>query len=238
MRQGYSLIELAIGMVIVGLVVGCMLVGNALIHGARIRNQIKMFENYQIATQQFRQQYDSLPGDMPNAAAFFPGALNGNGNGLLENSGQTSPFTGLYDGELPQFFVHLSHAQLIEGRYDGSPVLGKGFPHLAINPGFGLFACTGRSSGSPPIVPVMPLGVQLALRIAKPAAMPNLNSADAGRTFSSLDAWRIDEKIDDGKANTGAFIASVESGNACADMAGNYAGTDTLDCRPFFYLSQ
>jgi hypothetical protein len=78
----------------------------------------------------------------------------------------------------------------------------------------------------------------LALRIGKPAAMPNLDAVDSGYTFFSQDARRIDEKVDDGKANTGMFISSVESGNACADTSGNYANTDTLACRPFVYLSK
>ena len=63
-RDGFTLIELSIVLVIVGLLVGGVLVGQDLIRAAKIRSQIGQIEQFTLASQAFRLKYDSKPGDM------------------------------------------------------------------------------------------------------------------------------------------------------------------------------
>ena len=52
--SGFTLIELSIVLVIIGLIVGGILTGKDLIDSAQVRAQISQIEKYQTATQTFR----------------------------------------------------------------------------------------------------------------------------------------------------------------------------------------
>ena len=79
-RLGFTLIELSIVLVIIGLVIGGVLVGQQLIHAAQIRQQAAQFESINAAVNTFRTKYNCLPGDCPDATKFF-GALTTPTNG-------------------------------------------------------------------------------------------------------------------------------------------------------------
>ena len=70
-RAGFTLIELSIVLVIVGLIIGGILVGQQLIHAAQIRQQAKQFELINAGVNTFRTKYNCLPGDCPDATQFF-----------------------------------------------------------------------------------------------------------------------------------------------------------------------
>lgn len=100
MRHGFSLVELSIVLVILGLLVGGVLTGQSLIRAAELRSVSTEFAKYQAAVNTFRDKYFALPGDMNNATSFWgkdnvacaahtgtaatPGTCNGDGNGLSE----------------------------------------------------------------------------------------------------------------------------------------------------------
>src|ERR1700746_416796 len=85
---GFTLIELSIVLVIIGLIVGGVLVGQDLIRAAEVRATISQIEKYNTAVNTFRGKYNALPGDLNAAAATAfgfsgrgipPGAGDGNG---------------------------------------------------------------------------------------------------------------------------------------------------------------
>ena len=95
-KSGFTLVELAIVIVVIGLLVGGVLQGQELIKQANIRSQIAQFEDINRATFTFRAKYNALPGDMNNATSFWGDLIdidnptigttatcNGNGDGII-----------------------------------------------------------------------------------------------------------------------------------------------------------
>jgi prepilin-type N-terminal cleavage/methylation domain-containing protein len=130
-RGGFTLIELSIVLVIIGLIVGAVLVGQDLIRAAGVRAQISQIEKYNTAVNTFRVKYGSLPGDINATAAsqfgFAPRgqyAGEGDGNGVIEgnNSNGAGNNNGTYEsmGETVMFWVDLSQVGLIEGSFNAA----------------------------------------------------------------------------------------------------------------------
>ena len=104
-EKGFTLIELSIVLVIIGLIVGGVLVGQDLIKASEIRATVAQVEKYNSAVNTFRTKYNGMPGDLPQttAGAFGLFALTyattlgfGDGNGLIEggsgNAGILAPY--------------------------------------------------------------------------------------------------------------------------------------------------
>lgn len=123
----FSLVELSIVLVILGLLVGGVLAGKSLIRAGELRGATTEFQKYQTAFHAFRDRYFAIPGDMANATAFW-GSLSGNGTNTtcfnLPASG-TATCNGTGNGNIEQnresfrFWQHLANAGLIEGQYSG-----------------------------------------------------------------------------------------------------------------------
>src|SRR5437868_1353513 len=98
-EQGFTLIEIAIVLVIIGLLLGGVLKGQELITSARVRNLISMQDGIKAAYFGFLDRYRALPGDYAQATTNITGvstssgcgptATVGNGNG----DGQIAPVT-------------------------------------------------------------------------------------------------------------------------------------------------
>jgi prepilin-type N-terminal cleavage/methylation domain-containing protein len=94
-KSGFTLVELAIVIVVIGLLVGGVLQGQELIKQAKLRAVINEQKNFERAVYSFQSKYNALPGDMPNAFQFFGAncgadttddsvGCNGDGNGIIE----------------------------------------------------------------------------------------------------------------------------------------------------------
>jgi prepilin-type N-terminal cleavage/methylation domain-containing protein len=68
-ESGFTLIELAIVLVIIGLLVGGVLVGRDLIEGAKVSATISQIQKYNTAADTFREKYGYLPCDIPDPHA-------------------------------------------------------------------------------------------------------------------------------------------------------------------------
>ncbi|MBF0174728.1 MAG: type II secretion system protein [Magnetococcales bacterium] len=69
-RSGMTLVEIAVVMVIMGLLVGTgILMGRAMIEGARAKDTMAMASDLVVAVRGFKEKYHYLPGDLPNARA-------------------------------------------------------------------------------------------------------------------------------------------------------------------------
>src|SRR5215216_5377131 len=83
-EQGFTLIEIAIVLVIIGLLLGGVLKGQELIQGARVRNLIGQQDGIKAAYFGFLDRYRALPGDFNSAVATLGAGKNGDGDGLIE----------------------------------------------------------------------------------------------------------------------------------------------------------
>lgn len=84
-RHGFTLIELSMVLVIIGLIVGGIMAGRELIKAAEIRKDIATIEGLKASVLTFKEKYGGLPGDLLNAQRFFdiPYASSGNGDGFI-----------------------------------------------------------------------------------------------------------------------------------------------------------
>lgn len=210
-RSGFTLIELAIVLIVVGLILGGITKGYELVRQSKIRDTLTDISSYNAAINTFRVKYKYLPGDFVNAYTYGVdqpkgGAANvsatvdaqndGNGDGLLQNS--AGNFT-TNTGEIANFWMHLSNVKLIKEEYDITPPANVGdyFPRIGV--GNGLVALTGDGA----LYWVLGVAdVVMALNAAEGAA-----DGPIGNSLIPEEAYGIDSKIDDGKPDAGDIQA-------------------------------
>lgn len=125
-QSAFTLIELAIVLVIIGLLVGGILSGRELIKSAQVRATVAQINAYATAANTFRNKYNCVPGDCPNATQF---GFSDDCTSLGSECGNGAVFgrlnytaTPAYDGyymESMDFWYQLSAAGLIAGNYPG-----------------------------------------------------------------------------------------------------------------------
>lgn len=211
-QAGFTLVELAVVMIIIGLLIGGVLKGQELINNAQITSTVAQVKGMDAATSTFRDMYSSLPGDLLNAATRLPdctagacSAANGNGDGRLGTAPGAAPGT-----EAQGYFVQLAKADVLTGINAGALVAncgawGQCFPEANINGGF-MIGYTGGgallASQVGGTTAAVRNGHYLTINNTPNAAMPNTG------TLTPNQAARIDAKIDDGNPNTGSVLSA------------------------------
>ena len=224
MQKGFSLVELSIVLVILGLLTGGILAGKNLIRAAEIRSISTQYASYVAAAQTFRDKYFAIPGDMRNATDFWPTAINGNGNGQLS-------YHGSYN-ENYQFWVQLQLAGLVEGSLTGLPdansasTPGENTPRAKLNQAgwdsWGLFNPAATPSGFPGACEMIWSDYGNVLSIGtRRAGWWNMSPA-----ITPEEAWNVDTKMDDGLPAQGKVIAAELGATLCYN--GSYAACNRL----------
>lgn len=200
-QNGFTLIEIAIVLVIIGLLLGGVLKGQELITSARVRNLISQQDGYKAAYLGFLDRYRALPGDYTQATTNIAGATqNGNGNGRIEST--TTP------REDTLVWEHLSRAGFITGTYT--------------------YNATPADTSNPknPYAVYLQLAYDSVYGPSgsTPAAKHNLKT---GAQVPVEIMAEVDRKTDDGLPNSGGFQFSAYQGNAAAAPPDNGAANCT-----------
>jgi prepilin-type N-terminal cleavage/methylation domain-containing protein len=235
-RSGFTLIEISIVLVIIGLIVGGILTGQNLIKAAELSATISQITKYNTAVNTFRLKYGNLPGDIPDpqasrfgfqARGSQPG--EGDGNGILEGYSNSANFNCGYwesTGETITFWVDLSTTGLIDGGFNlGSttanppstwsyttPSLSAYFPQAKLGNGNYIYVWSGgwQATG-------WPCGTGDGNNYFGIAAISQLTTTGqintANLTLTVMQAYNIDKKIDDGLPQSGRVMAVFASWN-------------------------
>jgi prepilin-type N-terminal cleavage/methylation domain-containing protein len=125
-QAGFTLVEIAIVLVIIGLLLGGVLKGQELINSAKVKNFATDFRNTPLFIYGYQDKYKRLPGDDNGAVARFAGAttVNGDGNGAI--AGNYNSVT--LGDESARFWQHVRLAGLAAGSTDFSSVANAGLP--------------------------------------------------------------------------------------------------------------
>lgn len=227
MQRGFSLVELSIVLVILGLLTGGILAGQSLIRAAELRSISTQYAQYRSAAYSFRDKYFALPGDMANATAFWTSA-GGNGGNAACMAAQTTTqatcngtgdgiITGLPDDAWAERFLawkHLANAGLVEGSYTGKT-------NGAVN------SYTALAGTNVPPAKVGNGFFDFSYAYANPTllhAQSNTNRntinmyATQGLAFGAImpeEAWNVDTKLDDGSPYRGMLYTMLFSFAPC-----------------------
>ncbi|MDH5484761.1 MAG: prepilin-type N-terminal cleavage/methylation domain-containing protein [Gammaproteobacteria bacterium] len=112
-QAGFTLIEIAIVLVIIGLLLGGVLKGQEMINNSKVRNTNNSMDGIAAAIYSYQDRYNALPGDDPNALGRWGGlVVDGDGNGVID--GAYDSIDGSAD-ESAMLWEHLRQAGLITG---------------------------------------------------------------------------------------------------------------------------
>ena len=219
LRAAFTLLELSIVLVIMGLLIGGVFAGQSLVHNAQINAFLSESNRYQTAFQAFREQYQALPGDMTNATTVWGTAggtgsdiacqntvsvtsatCNGNGNGLISTS-------VVSQDEMVRAWQHLANAKIIEGSYIG--VYLPGGWQAGINIPTSKYGST--TSWGVLESDAWPTAGDVNWFAADYGGGNNLTTHFTGSTISGKDAWSVDKKIDDARPAQGNVVAGFWS---------------------------
>jgi len=218
-EQGFTLVELSIVLVIIGLLVGGIFVGLDMLAAAQLRGTVSQVEKYNSAVNTFRVKYNGVPGDFLSSYAsafglYVETTLAGtaghmDGNGLVEGGATagTNPV-----GETLVFWRHMSDANLIEGSFGLN-----GNSLIVATTGLVTGAVTATTQSLPPtkLTPTQNFVVYAAAGLNYYQILP-VASLTTGPAYtygpqgiSPVQAYNMDIKLDDGTPNGGSINAKA-----------------------------
>lgn len=226
-QRGFTLVELAIVLVIVGLLISGILKGQELIANAQVNASVAKAKAIEGAIITFRDNYYYLPGDLNNAATKLQAcagvcATNGNQDNRI---GTNATFVGAkVIGTISEdmaAFAHLAAANLL-GEVSSNPTaveFGLTAPSAPVGGGFLVGISNGTSSAGTTATALPQAGHMLALVNSASGAV-----AATSTVMTPGQSERFDRKMDDGAPNTGsvAAIGVITAGTTqCATAADN-----------------
>lgn len=244
-QSGFTLVELSIALIIIGLLIGGIIKSQEMMSNARIASTINTFENIQAAISTFQESYGTVPGDMRSALTRLSNCnddtfcQNGDGNGIIASDGSDQHnWRSTFDNTVPeaeafQFWKHLALANLLKSVQSNgdpdNPMIGTTNPSTPLGGVLEFYYDGGMRTGNG--------NDETKGHIARLSA--NNFAGEPAGAITTQKAWIIDQKIDDGRPNTGYVIADYGvTDNDCKETNGttsNYL-PDNSNARCIIYV--
>ena len=210
-QTGFTLIELAIVLVIIGLLLGGVLKGQELINSAKVKNLANDFRTIPVYIYVYQDKFKALPGDDKNAETHVAASKNGNGDGALAGKWYD---VKTQDTEAYNFWQHVRLANLAAGATDTGSTDWR--PTNADGGSIGIMAGTNDA--------------------AKTAMLDGSGNAIKGsyvicsQGILGKYVIQLDVTMDDGNSSTGSMLASktntpglaLEADTGTIDPASSY----------------
>lgn len=230
-NSAFSLVEIAIVILVIGVLALVVSGGDSLIQQSKIRKTINEINTILSSYRNFESTYDAVAGDMVNAYDYFStdcatasGICNGDGDGYIEGiATATDEAEANDDLEYLRFFQHLKLAELLEGNYVGTGVESTDYTTACDSADIISATCVTQPKYNVPPTVLSPDAYyivnhntaqnvnQISLGKTDPSLPANLNVYP---TLSASDAKSIDLKLDDGFASQGKVISLGNQGSA------------------------
>ena len=208
-QSGFTLVEIAIVLVIIGLMLGGVLQGQQLIENSRVRAAVNDFRGIPAAVNSYYERYRFQPGDDTSATQALRGAnwisqVAGNGDGFVTSASFAAVnFTATPITEQLYFWNHLRAA----GFVSGDPVLATALA-----------------------APRNPFGGATIITSAAAYAMPANQNKICMNNVPGTAANALDLSLDDGNSATGTFRASDTVSSTVPGASVYYEGTYYTVC--------
>jgi len=243
MRRGFTLVELSIVLVIVGLILGGILTARTLLRSAEIRNTMAQANSYIAATSAFRNKYDAWPGDMRNATRYWGIAAGATGNDATCRAASTTgqatcngngdgkvwtADSGVTNSEIFHAWKQLANEGLIEGSYTGvagasgvvHSIVGTNIPGGAMKDSGYAFWYTAEGVVDTDWFPTQD-GNMIFVGEETAGSFP------IDPLFTTPQAKAIDDKLDDGRPGLGA-VRTFKSNANCVTTTSPSTATYNL----------
>lgn len=205
--MGFTLVELSIVIVIIGLLVGGVVAGQSLVRQAQMRSLVSDFNAIQSAMYSFKLKYNALPGDMSNANDYWPGCnsgataaeCNGNNNRIIQDDSGTDN-----DVEGVRAWQHLDLAELYKSSMPGTST---GWNRV---PGVNIPMTSWKNAGWRIDITSQAWWVyNKQLKHLMILGKENAGGWNSTAAFTAGEASQLDIKVDgEANANTGVFQAA------------------------------
>jgi prepilin-type N-terminal cleavage/methylation domain-containing protein len=198
-QSGFTLVEIAIVLVIIGLLLGGVLKGQELINSAKVKNMATDFRNIPVFVYGYQDKFKRMPGDDSAADTNVGAHAVGNGNGVIEGAWNST--TNNVESVL--FWEDVRRANLASGSTD--------------------FHDNATAAAN---VPTNAEGGRVGLSGVKP--ITTMNGGSYYVCSDGIDgkfAHQLDLTLDDGVPDAGSMQGVAQAGGVSAATGGNAAST-------------
>jgi len=191
-QHGFTLVEISLVLVVIGLILSGVLKGQALIDNARARAMASQIQNISAAWYGFIDRYRAMPGDFQAANTRISDAMGtGDGNGRINTA-----------AEAAQVWQHLSESGFVSGSYDGNG---------------GTSGALGDTDCANTTCPQNPFGGFMKV-VSTDGGNGRLHLSTGDKIPARI-LMQLDIQLDDGNADAGNFRAAANAGAECSQGA-------------------
>lgn len=206
-NKGFTLVELAVVLVIISLLVAGIMSGGEVLENSKRMAVVSTLGKYKSAYDQFVEKYYSPPGDISDAVTVWgSGTDDGDGDGIVEGGSSDEEYL---------FWDHLTLSGFVDGRYPGSRTGSN------VKPGEDIPAGPYTKSGYSGLGRNVKISTTInSIAFARSRSGDNVDYS----VFVPKQAYSIDKKIDDGNPSEGQIVAAPGY-----DTSGYYAESTCIN---------